>query len=198
MRNDLRDRLETKSQLREDRLRSIEERLLCVTPSTPEPLPTPWPVARSQSYSKSSRLYEKTSLLPSLKTRILAHEPEVFPVLPTPRKRPGLAVFSPTPETAPGFTEMGDITPFAVFRRSPGFRPNGVLHADLVRSGLQKVGTTEANLLIKAERLEHRSNSPIYQNAWEARQRKEYFKRITLNQRRLEVSKRNLWKNKQL
>ena len=175
--------------------------MLCLTPTTPSPSPTPWPVVRSQSYSKTSRFYEKTSLLHSLKTRILAHEPDVFPVLPTPKKRPGLAVFSPALGAAPGFTEMGDISPFAVFKRSPGFRPNGVLHADLVRSGLQTVGTAEANLLVKVrsdERVENRSSSPMYHNAWEARQRKEYFKRITLNQRRLEVSKRNLWKNKQL
>lgn len=200
----MRDRIETKSQMREDRMRNIEVRLLALTPtsSTPEPTHSPVPVVRSKSYSKSSRLYEKTSLMQSLKTRIMAHEPEVLPVLPTPKKRPGLVVFTPTSEVSPAhFAEMGDITPYLVFHRSPGFRPTEVLHAGLVRSGLQKVGTEDANLLVKvspAGGAEHRDGSPMYQNAWEARQRKEYFKRITLNQRRLEVSKRNLWKNKQL
>ena len=202
MQNDLRGRLATKSRIRANQVRNIEYRLHSQTPTNASAdRHTPPPVSRSKSYSKSSRNHAKAALLQSLKSRIMAHEPEVFPEVNAPRKsRQGGTVYTPEMEMSPSrFEEMGDITPVAVYQPNPGFRPNGVLHADLIRTGFERIGTTTANLLVKVHPTYPDPDSPhLYHNAWEARQRKEYFKRIVLNQKRLEVSKRNLWKNKQV
>ena len=221
-----------KSQMREERIRSIEVRLHSQTPTeqVEEHLPSPEKfVPRSKSYSKTSRVNEGNPILQMIKSRILAHEPTVLGTFPlTPKKKPPDLTIRrhflrrQTVECSPETGRLNrSVTPpkelreknasFVAFERRPGFRPNAFLQSELIRAGLLKTtpdskatpprlrqGLQPESLTPtqRTNRLLEDSPGKRYGNEWEMRKRKEHLKQVLRNMKRLEVSKRNLWKNK--
>lgn len=210
----MKERLKAKNSLHEQRIRSIEFRLLSQTPTdTPGETPSPpKPVPRSKSFSKTSRVKE-SGLLDAIKSKILAHEPTLL-TTPSPKKKNLDLSARFLRRCTMNEMDRFSLTPtdrikeknasFVVFERKPGMRPNAFLQSEMMRAGVLKPNWRESPLhkrtaqpLTPTQKTSSLlEDNARYGNEWEMRKRKEHLKQMLRNMKRLEVSKRNLWKNK--
>ena len=179
-------------------------------PSTPlsSLSPTPRPSKRSKSFSRTSRIIVLPHVLQVAETRIMAHTPTLLNYADSLLDPSDIR--SPQRESASQTTPPPRLARRWVSRRKffhmwegsprPAFIQRLAIQADLTR-----LGTTRANTLVKARPDLKGSLTPVWRqlrpkdllrNEWEERVAKQEEMRTVLNSRRVEVSRRNMWKKK--